>query len=72
MKTAMQELKKKCIQMGIFKLPSDLVLFDEYIKKEKQQIIDAYKSGMDNVDGEPRWVHDKNGAEKYFNETYSK
>lgn len=36
---------------------------------EEQQIIDAYKEGMGNVDG---WIVDENGAEDYYIETFKK
>jgi hypothetical protein len=36
---------------------------------EKQQIIDAFENGEDNIDSDGCSI-DRNGAEQYYNETY--
>ena len=38
---------------------------------EKQQIIDAFNDGEDNIDSEGRIVNE-NGAEQYYNQTFKK
>ena len=66
MKTAVEWLMNKYIsQNGI------IAAADYHTAKEmeKNQIIDAYKEGMGNVDG---WIVDENGVEQYYNETFKK
>jgi hypothetical protein len=52
----------------------DLLLVDA-IKRakelEKQQIIDAFENGQDNIDSDGCHI-DMNGAEKYYSETYER
>lgn len=67
----MQELKEVMTSSGILKYSGDFKLLDEYIEKEKQQIIDAYDSGASqiidiNECNKPR----HNTAEQYYSETY--
>ena len=38
---------------------------------EKEQILDAYKNGEDNIDSDGCHI-DNDGAEQYYNETYNK
>jgi hypothetical protein len=38
---------------------------------EKQQIIDAFENGQDNIDSDGCHI-DMNGAEKYYSETYER
>jgi hypothetical protein len=38
---------------------------------EKEQILDAYKNGEDNIDSDGCHI-DNDGAEQYYNETYKK
>lgn len=44
-------------------------VFEKAKEMEKQQIIDAYKEGMGNVDG---WIVNKNGVEEYYDEQFKK
>lgn len=44
-------------------------LFQQAKEMEEQQIIDAYKEGMGNVDG---WIVNKNGVEEYYDEQFKK
>lgn len=44
-------------------------IFNRAKEMEKQQIIDAYKEGMGNVDG---WIVNKNGVEEYYDEQFKK
>lgn len=44
-------------------------LINQAKEMEKDQIIDAYKEGMGNVDG---WIVDENGLRQYYNETFKK
>ena len=69
----MNELKEVMTSRGILKYSGDFKLLDEYIEKEKQQIIDAYDSGANqitdiNEGNKPR----HNTAEQYYNEIYEK
>jgi hypothetical protein len=52
------------------------VIYNENIieqakEMEKQQIIDAFKEGEDNVDNDGLII-DKSAAEQYYNETFKK
>jgi len=38
---------------------------------EKEQIIDTYEEGEDNIDSDGCQI-DKNGSEQYYNEQYEK
>ena len=58
MKTAMQELIEALEKDGL-----ELFGMDEFLEKEKQQIIDSYYSGLYNWDN-------KFDAEQYYNETF--
>jgi hypothetical protein len=44
-------------------------IFEQVLKMEKQQIIDAFKEGEDNVDNDGLII-DKSAAEQYYNETF--
>jgi hypothetical protein len=42
-----------------------------YIEMHKQEILDAFESGEDNIDNDGCAIN-KNGAESYYNETFKK
>ena len=44
-------------------------IFDKAKGMEKQQIIDSFNEGEDNIDSEGCIVNE-NGAEQYYNETF--
>ena len=44
-------------------------ILDHAIKLEKQQIIEAFENGQDNIDSDGCHI-DMNGAEQYYNKTY--
>jgi hypothetical protein len=45
-------------------------LKENYLEMEKQQIIDAFENGEDNIDSDGCSI-DRNGAEQYYNETFN-
>jgi hypothetical protein len=46
-----------------------IMVFEKVKEMEKQQIIDAFENGEDNIDSDGCSI-DRNGAEQYYNETY--
>lgn len=46
-------------------------IFNKTIEMEKQQIIDSFNEGQNNVDNNG-WIIDKNGAEDYYDEQFKK
>lgn len=63
MKTAMQELKDRLINIGFTNVEE---LIDTYIEKEKQQIIDAHCAGQ-----EIEYTAIVTDAKQYYNEIYN-
>jgi|LakMenE01Jun11ns_1017448.scaffolds.fasta_scaffold9329395_2 hypothetical protein len=70
MKTAMQELIEAVNKHYSNSLRTDIFDTNPYLKKEKEQIIDAYEYGQINVN-EDGCLTEENGAEEYYNETYN-
>jgi hypothetical protein len=83
MKTAMQELIERLsktekqlekennlvMSAALFAAKSMAL---EYIEKEKEQIIDAYKSSINTILLLPSGIKSQKGnAEKYYNQTYN-
>jgi hypothetical protein len=44
-------------------------IWEQAKELEKQQVIDAFENGQDNIDSDGCHI-DMNGAEKYYSETY--
>jgi hypothetical protein len=44
---------------------------DNYLPMEKQQIIEAFENGEDNIDADGCHIN-MNGAEQYYNDTFKK
>ena len=69
MKTTAVEFLVKGLPMVYWEDPYYSHLLEQAKEMEKQQIIDSYNEGMDNIDG---WIVNENGVEDYYNETYKK
>lgn len=50
-------------------IPSHII--EDAKQREKQQIIDAYEAGENNIDNDGCSIS-RNGAETYYNETFKK
>ena len=74
-KTAINWLRKKLEETydkeGKLPLAYTFSLLNKAEQMEKEQIVDAYSWGECNIDNDGCHI-DKNGAEKYYNETYKK
>ena len=69
--TAMQELQRRLFDVGTKQRPITVDEMNSFIEKEKQQIIDAYKQGVDDWVVEDISIKVKNKtSERYYNETY--
>jgi hypothetical protein len=64
MKTAMQEAIDYLIEFNLE--ASAIILEDKFLEKEKEQIIDAYKSGVKLIAGD---IDD--ASNYYYNQTYN-
>jgi hypothetical protein len=64
MKTAMQEAIDYLIEFNLE--ASAIILEDKFLEKEKEQIIDAYKSGVKLIAGD---IED--ASNYYYNQTYN-
>jgi hypothetical protein len=67
MKTAMQELIDKLSNSIKFEYRNELV---NLLKKEKEQIIDAYENGVGD-ENERNLSGNFTNAEQYYNQTYN-
>ena len=67
MKTAMQELIDKLSNSIKFEYRNELV---NLLKKEKEQIIDAYENGVGD-ENERNLSGNFTNAEQYYNKTYN-
>lgn len=65
MKTAINELKERLLEIGFTGVEP---FIEEYVEKEKQQIIDAVKYGQNNRSLSLK--HEEEIAKNYFNKTF--
>lgn len=67
MKTAMNELKERLLEIGFADVES---FIEEYVEKEKQHIIDAVKYGQNNSSLSLK--HEEEIAKNYYTKTFEK
>ena len=64
MKTAIQEMIERLEKSGFFLISYDYDIFNEALEKEKEQIMNAYWEGGQDVP-----THNST-VEEYYNQTY--